>query len=255
MGRERPDADVGLAMPPLVYHIHVQVQVYSKMTRIISALASLSLSFMAFADEGMWTIDNFPVDSVAEKYDIDIGDDWLRKAQLATTRLENGCTGSFASESGLVLTNNHCTWGCIRNLSTAVLVDFEEVSDKVASATAGMDEADANEARKAELTRLESACEAASDDERSCEAVTLYNGGQYFIYEYKRYDDVRLVFAPGGSTRTASRHKRPITCAGALEDLVRTTRSSSQDTRVRPTACLRLPSLSCSAMSCCPCGC
>lgn len=177
---------------------------------------------MAFADEGMWTIDNFPADAVAEKYDVDIGDDWLRKARLATTRLENGCTGSFASESGLVLTNNHCTWGCIRNLSTAernlsdagfmartqaeelqcpgqqisVLVDFEEVTDKIASATAGMDEADANDERKAELTRLESACEAASGDARNCEAVTLYNGGQYFIYEYKRFDDVRLVFAP-----------------------------------------------------------
>ena len=192
------------------------------MTRIISTLVSLSLSFVAFADEGMWTIDNFPVDAVAEKYDVNVGDDWLRSAQLATTRLENGCTGSFASDSGLVLTNNHCTWSCIRNLSTAernlsdtgfmartqseelqcpgqqisVLVDFEEVSDKVATAIAGKDEADANEARKAELTRLESACEAASDGERSCEAATLYNGGQYFIYEYKRYNDVRLVFAP-----------------------------------------------------------
>ena len=192
------------------------------MTRILLTLTILSLSAAALADEGMWTIDNFPTDAVSEKYGVDVGDDWLRKAQLATTRLENGCTGSFASRDGLVLTNNHCTWSCIRNLSTAernlsdegfiartqgeelqcpgqqisVLVDFEEVSDKIASATAGMDEAKANEARKAELTRLESACEAASDGERSCEAVTLYNGGQYFIYQYKRYDDVRLVFAP-----------------------------------------------------------
>ena len=183
---------------------------------------TLSLSFAALADEGMWTIDNFPTDAVADKYDVDVGDDWLRNAQLATTRLENGCTGSFASPDGLVLTNNHCTWGCIRNLSTAernlsdegflaqtrdeelqcpgeqisVLVDFEEVTAKIASATASMGEAQANEARKAELTRLESACEAASDGELSCEAVTLYNGGQYFIYQYKRYDDVRLVFAP-----------------------------------------------------------
>ncbi len=170
----------------------------------------------------MWTIDNFPAEAVAEKHDVEISDDWLKRAQLATTRLENGCTGSFASRSGLVLTNNHCTWSCIRNLSTAernlsdagfmaqtldeerqcpgqqisVLVDFEDVSDEIAAATAGMDEAESNEARKAELTRLESACEAASDGERSCEAVTLYNGGQYFVYQYKRYDDVRLVFAP-----------------------------------------------------------
>ena len=170
----------------------------------------------------MWTIDNFPADAVAEKYQVDIGDDWLRRAQLATTRLENGCTGSFASDNGLVLTNNHCAWSCIRNLSTdernlsdlgfmastpseelqcpgqqiSVLVDFSEVSDTIASATAGMGEAEANEARKAELTRLESDCEAASDGERRCEAVSLYNGGQYFIYQYKRYNDVRLVFAP-----------------------------------------------------------
>ena len=111
----------------------------------------------------MWTIDNFPADTVAKKYGVKVGDEWLKKAQLATTRLEGGCTGSFASEDGLVLTNNHCTWGCIRNLSTAernlsdegfmaktrdeelqcpgqqisVLVDFEEVTDKIAAATAG----------------------------------------------------------------------------------------------------------------------
>jgi len=192
------------------------------MTRILLTLVTLSLPFAALGDEGMWTIDNFPTDAVAAKYGVDVGDDWLRTAQLATTRLENGCTGSFASPDGLVLTNNHCTWGCIRNLSTAernlsdegflartrdeelqcpgeqisVLLEFKEVTDRIASATAGMDESQANEARKAELTRLESACEAASDGERSCEAVTLYNGGQYFIYQYKRYDDVRLVFAP-----------------------------------------------------------
>ncbi|MEL7448442.1 MAG: S46 family peptidase [Pseudomonadota bacterium] len=192
------------------------------MTRTLLTLTLLSLSFAALADEGMWTVDNFPTDTVADKYGVKVGDDWLGKAQLATTRLENGCTGSFASPEGLVLTNNHCTWGCIRNLSTAernlsdegflarardeelqcpgqqisVLMDFEEVTDKIAAATARMDEAEANEARKAELTRLESECEAAAGGERRCEAVILYNGGQYFIYEYKRYDDVRLVFAP-----------------------------------------------------------
>ncbi len=190
------------------------------MKRLIAAL--LLLPLLTLADEGMWTFDNFPAAAVEKKYGVRIGDEWLRKSQLATIRLENGCTGSFASEDGLVLTNNHCTWGCIRNLSTAernlsdegfmartpgeelqcpgqqisVLVDYEEVTDKIAMATRDMDEAAANDARKAELTRLESECEAASDGSRRCEAVKLYNGGQYFIYEYKRYDDVRLVFAP-----------------------------------------------------------
>jgi hypothetical protein len=170
----------------------------------------------------MWTIDNFPAEQVNGRYGADINDRWLRSAQLATTRLENGCTGSFASADGLILTNNHCTWGCIRNLSSdernlsdegflaanrgeelqcpgeqvSVLVDFDDVTDDVAKATAGLSDAEANEARKAALTDLESSCEEASGGELSCEAVTLYNGGQYFIYQYKRYDDVRLVFAP-----------------------------------------------------------
>ena len=78
----------------------------------------------------------------------------------------------------------------------SVLLELEEVTDKIAAATEKLDDAKANEARKAELTRLESACEAAANGDLRCEAVTLYNGGQYFIYTYKRYDDVRLVFAP-----------------------------------------------------------
>ena len=192
------------------------------MLRLNLLFLALSLSLVATADEGMWTVDNFPSGDVADKYDIEINDKWLRSAQLATTRLENGCTGSFASPNGLILTNNHCTWGCIRNLSSedrnlsdegfmaatrgeelqcpgqqvSVLIDFDEVTAEVTKATADLDDAAANEARKAKLTDLESACEEAVDGELNCEAVSLYNGGQYFIYKYKRYDDVRLVFAP-----------------------------------------------------------
>lgn len=186
------------------------------------ATALIVFSSSVLADEGMWTIDNFPGDRIQDRYGVAIDEDWLRSAQLATTRLENGCTGSFSSEDGLILTNNHCVWGCIRNLSTddrnlsdegfmavtreeelrcpgqqiSVLLNYENVTEQIADATDGLDDAAANDARKATLTELESACEAASDGELSCEAVTLYNGGQYFIYEYKRYDDVRLVFAP-----------------------------------------------------------
>ena len=185
-------------------------------------LALLAVSSVALADEGMWTIDNFPSQRVADRYSVDINDKWLRSAQLATTRLENGCTGSFASADGLILTNNHCTWSCIRNLSSAdrnlsdegfmaetrdeelqcpgqqvsVLVDFDNVTADVAEAIRGLDDTAANEARKATLTDLESECEATSAGNLRCEAVSLYNGGQYFIYQYKRYDDVRLVFAP-----------------------------------------------------------
>ncbi len=190
--------------------------------KIALAVVLLAFTGHSTADEGMWTIDNFPSDRVEEKYDVRIDDAWLRAAQLATTRLENGCTGSFASPDGLVLTNNHCLWGCIRNLSSAernlsdkgfmasareqelrcpgqsisVLVDLEDVTNNVSTATKGLEDAAANNARKAALTGLETECEQAADGAFKCEAVTLYNGGQYFIYKYKRYDDVRLVFAP-----------------------------------------------------------
>ena len=73
---------------------------------------------------------------------------------------------------------------------------MDDVTEAIATATAGLPDAEANDARKAELTRLESACEEDAGESLRCEAVTLYNGGQYFIYKYKRYDDVRLVFAP-----------------------------------------------------------
>ena len=192
------------------------------MKKLWLVLAAACLPVTAIGDEGMWTVDNFPAGAVEDTYDVRIGDRWLTDARLATTRLEGGCTGSFASPDGLVLTNNHCTWGCIRNLSSAernlsdegfmagsrdeelqcpgaqisVLVDMEDVTAKIAAATRDLEDSEANEARKAELTNLESACEADADGEVRCEAVTLYNGGQYFIYQYKRYDDVRLVFAP-----------------------------------------------------------
>ena len=192
------------------------------MKKALYVLAATCLPVAALSDEGMWTVDNFPSSTVADRYGVDIGERWLKDSRLATTRLENGCTGSFASDEGLILTNNHCTWGCIRNLSTpernlsnegfmaatraeemqcpgqqvSVLVEMDDVTGQIAEATKTLPDSEANDARKAELTRLESACEEAADDELRCEAVTLYNGGQYFIYKYKRYDDVRLVFAP-----------------------------------------------------------
>jgi len=141
------------------------------MKKVILFLASACLPFVAIADEGMWTVDNFPSDVVADKYGVKIGDRWLEATRLATTRLENGCTGSFASEDGLVLTNNHCTWGCIRNLSSAdrnlsdegfmaasrdeelqcpsqqvsVLVEMDDVTDRISSATSGLPDAEAEE--------------------------------------------------------------------------------------------------------------
>ncbi len=187
----------------------------------------LSLSSTAFADEGMWTFDNFPKQLAREKLGVEVTDAWLDKVRLATTRLESGCTGSFISADGLMLTNHHCASECLAQLSTAesdllangflagsreqekrcpteqasVLTATEDITSKVAGVTKGLSDKAANEARKKELTRLEQACEEASKRDRrvgalSCESVSLYNGGQYFLYKYKRYDDLRMVFAP-----------------------------------------------------------
>jgi hypothetical protein len=174
------------------------------------------------ADEGMWTLDNFPAAAVEKRYGATISADWLGQVQNSIARLDGGCTGSFVSPQGLVLTNNHCVWGCVRNLSSAqenlselgflaagreqeracpgmrisVLAEMEEVTDRVEQATRGKADSAANDARKAELTRLEKACEAATGGKLACESVNLYRGGQYFLYKYRRYDDVRLAFAP-----------------------------------------------------------
>ena len=189
--------------------------------------ALVALAFPALADEGMWTFDNFPREAVKQKYGVDVTQPWLNKIQRAITRHEVGCTGSFISPQGLVLTNHHCVMDCLADISSptkdyvgeginaksrseelvcpgeiiSVLMETENVTDKVNKATSGLDDAKANEARKSELSRLEAECTAASKNNRNggplaCEAVNLYQGGQYFLYKYKRYNDVRIVFAP-----------------------------------------------------------
>ncbi len=186
--------------------------------------ALLIASTVVHADEGMWTPDNFPAAMVRERLGVDITPEWLRHVRLATVRL-SGCTASFVSPDGLMLTNHHCVASCLAQLSTAgndlvhegfiaagrdgelrcptqradVLMGTQDITAEVQAAMAGRDDAAANEARKQALTRLEKSCEqaaAGTRDPRRCEAVTLYGGGQYFLYQYRRFDDVRIVFAP-----------------------------------------------------------
>ena len=179
----------------------------------------------AFADEGMWTFDNFPSSSVKQLYGADITPAWLDHVRLSTIRLTN-CTASFVSPEGLILTNHHCVESCLAELSSKdkslvelgyaaagrgaelrcpaqladVLVGSENVTATVSKAIAGLSDTAANDARKRTLTTLEQACEQESARSRTgklrCQVVTLYQGGQYFLYKYKRYDDLRLVFAP-----------------------------------------------------------
>lgn len=197
-------------------------------SRLALLPALLLLASAAPADEGMWTYQNFPAAAVKQKYGADITPAWLDHVRTSTVRL-SGCTASFVSPEGLILTNHHCAVECLDENSSRssslletgflarrrddeircktqladVLVGAEDVTAKVSAAVAGLDEKTANEVRKRTLTALEGACEKASREARGkgpgplkCESVELYQGGQYWLYQYKRYDDVRLVFAP-----------------------------------------------------------
>ena len=197
------------------------------MKRFVIPCLMLLLAPAAMADEGMWTFDHVPTETLRARYGATLTASWLQHLQLSTVRLGNGCTGSFVSPDGLVLTNHHCAQEAIVEHSTAqsdllaggflartraeelpcstievnVLVAMEDVTAKVAAALAGLDDRRANEARKRVLSDLERAAEDAARKDPAvgplyCEAVTLYQGGQYLIYKYKRYSDVRLVFAP-----------------------------------------------------------
>jgi len=192
---------------------------------VAGALALLAgASAPAFADEGMWTLDNFPRATVAERYGTNIDQTWLDRVRLATVRLAN-CTASFVSAQGLLLTNHHCVESCLAQNSTRekslietgfatatradelrcpvqiaeVLQATEDVTARVAAALKGLDDRAAKERRRQTLVGLEQSCEDTSKrsgNPLKCQAVTLYDGGQYWLYKYRRYDDVRLVFAP-----------------------------------------------------------
>jgi hypothetical protein len=191
----------------------------------VATLAALA-ALPAAADEGMWTFDNPPTAAIAQKYGVTLASDWLARVRESTVRLETGCTGSFISGDGLILTNHHCAEECIVQNSSegkdlnengflaatreqelqckedavSVLVGTEDVTAKVAAALQGVAPDKVVEARRAALTKLEQACEEESKGAEGgplkCERVSLYQGGQHWLYKYRRYEDVRLVFAP-----------------------------------------------------------
>ncbi len=185
-----------------------------------AAVVSLVAVPQAHSDEGMWTFNNFPKQAVKERYGVSIDDAWLDHVRLSSARLAQGCSASFVSASGLVMTNHHCAHSCIEQLSTPArdliklgytakteadelkcpemevnqLAEIEDVTERVRKVTAGLSDQKYNEAEKAELSRIEKEC-ATSPDLR-CDVVTLYRGGIYNLYKYRRYQDVRLAFAP-----------------------------------------------------------
>src|SRR6266545_3100749 len=189
---------------------------------LILALFSLqTLNFTALADEGMWTYNNVPKAEIKKKYGFDVTDEWLKKVQLASVRFNSGGSGSFVSPDGLVMTNHHIASDTLSKISTAAkdynkdgfyaptpekeakspdlelnqMVSIEDVTARVmAAAKPNMSPAEANAARRAEINGIEE--EATKKNGLRNDVVTLYQGGQYNLYTYKKYTDVRLVFAP-----------------------------------------------------------
>ena len=191
------------------------------------ALLSLALGlcllggYAARADEGMWLYNAFPKDKVKAKYGFEPSQQWLDHVRLSSVRFNNGGSGSFVSPDGLTFTNHHVGATCIQQLSSGgkdymkagfyaktraeeakcpdlelnVLVGIEDVSAQVkGAAKPGMSAADSAQAQRAEMSSIEKNC-AASTGLR-CDVVTFYSGEVYNLYKYKKYTDVRLVFAP-----------------------------------------------------------
>ena len=196
-----------------------------KIKRLVSttlvALFALSHLIIARADEGMWLFTNVPKAEIKKHYGFEVTDAWLHKVQLASVRFNNGGSGSFVSADGLVLTNHHVASDTLQKISSAerdylkegfyapthdrevrapdlelnVLVSIEDVTARVAGAVKpDLSSADAATARRAEVAAIEK--ESTEKTGLRSDVVTLYQGGQYHLYRYKKYTDVRLVFAP-----------------------------------------------------------
>jgi hypothetical protein len=199
----------------------------------------------------MWTFDNVPLDYLGERYAFTPTREWFEHVRLASLRT-GGCSASFVSADGLVMTNHHCARGCISAVSTPEhdymvagfyapardaepvcpgqyveqLISIEDVTARVdAAAPAGAAPEEATRLKQQEIGRIEGECRDATG--HVCSVVSLYNGGIYSLYRYKRYGDVRLVFAPEGQAAfyggdpdnfTYPRHDVDVTLLRAYED-------------------------------------
>jgi hypothetical protein len=184
-------------------------------------LAAALFSPALQADEGMWTFDNPPVKQLQEKYNFTPTPQWLDHLRLSCVRLNDGGSGSFVSPHGLLLTNHHVARGQLQKNSSAehdyirdgffaatpeqemksqdlevnVLASYENVTDRVNTATKGAKTTEEEFAkRKAVIAEIEKG--SMEKTGLRSDVVTLYQGGEYWLYRYKKYTDVRLVFAP-----------------------------------------------------------
>lgn len=186
------------------------------------ALALLvSAPMSAWSDEGMWLLNDPPKQYLKDKHNFELTDGWLERAMKANVRFNSGGSGGFVSADGLIVTNHHIAADALQKLSTKdkdlfalgfyakerkdeakcpdlelnVLQSIEDVTAKVTAAVkADMKPAEAAAARRAVMSDIEK--ESLAKTGLRSDVVTLYQGGAYHLYRYKKYTDVRLVFAP-----------------------------------------------------------
>lgn len=168
---------------------------------------------LVLADEGMWTFDNPPLKQWKERYNFEPTKEWLDNLRLASVRLSDGGSSSFVSPNGLLITNQHVASGQLAKSSTKdvdyiksgfyaksekdeirvpdleanVLMSYEDV-------TARVNDAKSAEQRKAVSSEIEKDC--VTQTQLKCEVISFYSGGEYWLYRFKKYTDIRIVFAP-----------------------------------------------------------
>ncbi len=184
------------------------------------AVLGFAAASSASAEEGMWTFDNFPIARANQTLGTRIDQGFLDQVRLSSVKF-GGCSAGIVSGEGLVMTNNHCVATCVANISTQatnyaetgftpkareeevkcpgstaeVLTGIADVTERMHKAGEGLSGSAFTQARDAEAGRIESeACGDATD--KRCQVVSLYRGGQFKLYTYKKYTDVRLAFAP-----------------------------------------------------------
>ena len=193
------------------------------MKRSFSVVLAFAFIFsaLATADEGMWLYNAAPKAKIKAKYGFELTQEWLDHVRLSSVRFNNGGSGSFVSADGLTFTNHHVGAGCVQQLSTEghdyiktgfyaktqaeeakcpnlelnQLVGIEDVTEKVnAGVKPDMSAAEAGQAQRAAMSQVEKDCSTATG--LRCDVVIFYSGQVYHLYKYKKYTDVRLVFAP-----------------------------------------------------------
>ncbi len=193
------------------------------MKRFCSILLACAFVFsnLAMADEGMWLYNAPPTAKIKAKYGFELTQAWLDHVRLSSVRFNNGGSGSFVSADGLTFTNHHVGAACVQQISTEghdyiktgfyaktqaeevkcpslelnQLVGIEDVTAKInAGVKADMAAAQVGQAQRSAMSQVEQDCTKATG--LRCDVVTFYSGQVYNLYKYKKYTDVRLVFAP-----------------------------------------------------------